>query len=67
MITSLCQLARFPPSWSTEVTPNCFIVRDANGQALSYIQRSCLANLTSSEGDPLQSFWLFRIRKTGRR
>jgi hypothetical protein len=28
---------RFPPPWSAEVTPNCFIVRDANGQALSYI------------------------------
>jgi hypothetical protein len=28
---------RFPPPWSVEVTPNCFIVRDANGQALSYI------------------------------
>jgi hypothetical protein len=28
---------RFPPPWSTEVTPNYFIVRDANGQALSYI------------------------------
>ena len=26
-----------PPPWSVEVTPNCFIVRDANGQALSYI------------------------------
>jgi hypothetical protein len=26
---------RFPPPWSAEVTPNCFIVRDANGQALS--------------------------------
>jgi hypothetical protein len=25
----------FPPS--TEVTPNCSIVRDANGQALSYV------------------------------
>jgi len=24
---------RFPPPWSAEVTPNCFIVRDANGQA----------------------------------
>jgi hypothetical protein len=23
--------------WSAEVTPNCFIVRDANGQALSYV------------------------------
>jgi hypothetical protein len=28
---------RFPPPWSTDVTPNCFIVRDANGQALSYV------------------------------
>ena len=28
---------RFPLPWSAEVTPNCFIVRDANGQALSYI------------------------------
>jgi hypothetical protein len=31
---------RFPPPWSAEVTPNCFIVRDANGQALSYINES---------------------------
>jgi hypothetical protein len=23
---------RFPPPWTAEVTPNCFIVRDANGQ-----------------------------------
>jgi hypothetical protein len=29
---------RFPPPWTAEVTPNCcFIVRDANRQALSYI------------------------------
>jgi hypothetical protein len=28
---------RFPPPWSAEVTPNCFIVRDANGQAPSYV------------------------------
>jgi hypothetical protein len=28
---------RFPPPWPAEVTPNCFIVRDANGQALSYV------------------------------
>jgi hypothetical protein len=26
---------RFPPPWSAEVTPNCFIVCDANGQALA--------------------------------
>jgi hypothetical protein len=28
---------RFPPPWSAELTPNCLIVRDADGQALSYI------------------------------
>jgi len=28
---------RFPPPWSAEVTPNCFIVRDADGQQLAYI------------------------------
>jgi hypothetical protein len=28
---------RFPPPWTAEVTPNCFIVREANGQALSYV------------------------------
>ena len=28
---------RFLPPWTAEVTPNCFIVRDANGQALSYL------------------------------
>jgi hypothetical protein len=30
-------MRRFPPPWSAEVTPNCFIVRDANGHALSYV------------------------------
>jgi hypothetical protein len=28
---------RFRPPWSAELTPNCFIVRDANGQALAYV------------------------------
>ena len=28
---------RFPPPWTVEVTPNRFIVRDANWQALSYV------------------------------
>jgi endo-1,4-beta-D-glucanase Y len=28
---------RFPAPWTAEVTPNCFVVRDANGQAPSYI------------------------------
>jgi len=28
---------RFPPPWSAELTPNCFIVRDADGQQLAYV------------------------------
>jgi hypothetical protein len=28
---------RFPLPWSVEETNACFIVRDANGQALSYV------------------------------
>src|SRR6516164_6132291 len=28
---------RFPPPWTAEVTPNCFIVRDADGQQLAYV------------------------------
>ena len=28
---------RFPPPWSVEETDACFIVRDANGQALAYL------------------------------
>ena len=28
---------RFQPPWTTEETDACFIVRDANGQALAYI------------------------------
>jgi hypothetical protein len=27
----------FPTPWTAEVTPNCFIVRDADGRALSYV------------------------------
>ena len=26
-----------PPPWTAELTPNCFVVRDANGQALGYV------------------------------
>ena len=47
---------RFRPPWSAEVTPNCFIVRDANGQALSYVyyenepgRRSAAKLLTKDE------------------
>jgi hypothetical protein len=28
---------RFPPPWSVEVTPNCFIARDADGQQLAHV------------------------------
>jgi len=28
---------RFPPPWSVEETPACFIVRDNDGQALAYV------------------------------
>ena len=27
----------FPPPWSAEVNPNCFMVRDADGQQLAYV------------------------------
>jgi hypothetical protein len=46
----------YPPPWTVEVTPNCFIVRDANGQALSYVyyegepaRRSAAKLLTKDE------------------
>jgi len=32
---------RLPPPWSVEVTPNCFVVRDANGQQLAYVYYEC--------------------------
>jgi hypothetical protein len=28
---------RFPPRWTFEETAPCFIVRDANGQALAFV------------------------------
>ena len=28
---------RFPPPWSVEEQPACFVVRDRNGQALAYV------------------------------
>ena len=47
---------RFPPPWTSELTPKCFIVRDANGQALSYVcyeskpvRRSAAKLLTKDE------------------
>jgi endo-1,4-beta-D-glucanase Y len=47
---------RFPPPWSAEVTPNCFLVRGANGQQLTYVyyesepgRRSAAKLLTKDE------------------
>jgi hypothetical protein len=28
---------RFPAPWTAEVTPNCFIGREANGQQIAYV------------------------------
>jgi hypothetical protein len=39
----LCKRRRFPTPWSAELTPNCFVVSDANGQALSYVYLDCAA------------------------
>jgi hypothetical protein len=36
---------RFPPSWTTEETDACYIVRDANGQAMAYVASFDLSRL----------------------
>jgi hypothetical protein len=36
-LSSECLSAAFPPPWSAEETEACYIVRDANGQALAYV------------------------------
>jgi len=28
---------RFPSPWTAEVTPNCLVVRDGNGQQIAYV------------------------------
>ena len=47
---------RFPPPWSVEEQSACFVVRDHNGQALSYVyyenepgRRSAAKLLTKDE------------------
>jgi endo-1,4-beta-D-glucanase Y len=46
---------RFPPPWSVEELEACFVVRDHNGQALSYVyyeeepQRRAAAKLLMKE------------------
>jgi hypothetical protein len=36
-VTALTQTDRFPPPWTVEEHPACFVVRDANGQQLAYV------------------------------
>ena len=33
----MTETRRFPPPWTVEERPACFIVKDANGQALAYV------------------------------
>jgi hypothetical protein len=48
---------RFPPPWSVEEQPACFVVRDQSGQALAYVsisrmsrgRRSAAKQLTKDE------------------
>jgi hypothetical protein len=42
---------RFPPPWTVEETDACFVVRDANGQALAYVS-------VSNRGCSLRRMWL---------
>jgi len=50
---------RFPAPWSAEVTPNCFIVRDADGQQLAYVyyesepERRSTAKLLTAQITPV--------------
>ena len=37
MLLSAIPERRFPPPWSADETDACLIVRDANGQALAYV------------------------------
>ena len=52
----MVEARRIPPPWSVEETDACYIVRDANGQALAYVyfeeepgRRSAAKLLTQDE------------------
>jgi hypothetical protein len=68
---SVMPARRFPPPWTAEVTPNCFIVRDANGQALSYVyyesepgRRSAAKLLSEDEARRIAANCLTRMKRT---
>jgi hypothetical protein len=42
---------RFPPPWSVDEQPACFVVRDHNGQALAYIMRRRPADIHRPSGE----------------
>jgi hypothetical protein len=46
--SGLAMTARFPPPWSIEERPSCFVVSDDNGQQLA-----CIYFEVESEGRPL--------------
>src|SRR6516164_5628648 len=46
---------RFPPPWTAELTPNCFIVRDADGQQLAYVYYESEPGRRSSQSALLSS------------
>jgi hypothetical protein len=64
---------RFPPPWSVEEQPACFVVRDHNGQQLAYVYfedepgRRLAAKLISKEGNAnmicIHHFYAFRALK----
>jgi hypothetical protein len=56
VVHSAAAEGRFPPPWTAEETDACFIVRDANGQALAYVyfegelDRRSAAKLLTGDG-----------------
>jgi hypothetical protein len=62
---------RFPPPWTVEKLDACFVVRDHNGQALSYVyykseprRRAAAKLLSKDEARPLRKVHLLLHRTT---